>query len=238
MNSRDINKTFSQFNKNMNQIDKELKQLKKENQQKTDNSTLEVLSAMSETMQKRGANEKSIQLAILGTYEFFKVTSNARLDKSSIDRLASSENKTQQNTASYGIPLSEITTQQLTWLWDKRIPQGKITALEGDPGMSKSLLAIDIAAHISTGRPLPGDSTGKNGNVILIAPEDGAADTIKPRVEAAAGDLSKVHLLNTVESLDVKDLKNINFYQRPFSLSRNLFELERTIKQTKAMLVV
>jgi predicted RNase H-like nuclease (RuvC/YqgF family) len=190
MNYKDINKSFSQLNKGFNEIDKELKQLKKENQQQTDNSTLEVLSTMSESMRKRGANEKSIQLALNGTYEFFKVTSNARLDKSSINRLASSENSTQQNIASYGTPLSEFTTQQLTWLWDKRISQGKITVLEGDPGMSKSLLAIDIAAHVSTGRPLPGDSTGKKGNVILIAPENGAADTIKPRMEAAAGDLS------------------------------------------------
>ena len=71
MNSRDINKTFSQFNKDLNQIDKGIKELKKENNQQTNNITLEVLSAMSETMQKRGANEKSIQLAILGTYEFF-----------------------------------------------------------------------------------------------------------------------------------------------------------------------
>lgn len=104
--------------------------------------------------------------------------------------------------------------------------------------MSKSLLAIDIAARVSTGRPMPDDIPGKQGNVILIAPEDGAADTIKPRMEAAGGDLSKVHLLNTVESLDVKDVKNVNLYQRPFSLSHHLFELERTIKQRKAILVV
>jgi DNA-binding transcriptional ArsR family regulator len=57
-------------------------------------------------------------------------------------------------------------------------------------------------------------------------------------MEAAAGDLSQVHLLNTVESLDVKDIKNLNLYQRPFSLSHNLFELEQAIKQTKAILVV
>jgi len=238
MNSKDINKTFSQLNKDLNQIDKATKQLNKENNQQTNNSTLAVLSAMSETMRKRGANEKSIQLALDGTYEFFKVTSNARLGKSSINQLTSTENTVQQNIASYGTPLTEFTTQQLTWLWDKRIPQGKITVLEGDPGMSKSLLAIDIAAHVSTGRPLPGDSTGKRGNVILIAPEDGVADTIKPRMEAAAGDVSQVFLLNTVECLNVKDLKNVNFYQRPFSLSRNLFELEQTIKQTKAILVV
>ena len=75
--------------------------------------------------------------------------------------------------------------------------------------MSKSLLAIDIAAHVSTGRPMPVDSTDKKGSVILIAPEDGAADTIKPRMEAAAGDLSRIHLFNTVECLDANDIKNL-----------------------------
>jgi hypothetical protein len=238
MNSNDINKTFSRINKGLNEIDKEIKQNKKENQQQTNNSTLRMLALMSEDMQRHNANEKSIQLALKGTYEFFKIVSDVRIEQSSINRLVHTENTMQQKIASYGTPLSEIATQQLTWLWEKRIPQGKITVLEGDPGMSKSLLAIDIAAHISTGRPLPGDSAGKKGSVILIAPEDGAADTIKPRMEAAAADLSQVHLLNTVESLDVGDIKNLNLYQRPFSLSHNLFELEQAILQTKAVLVV
>jgi AAA domain-containing protein len=99
--------------------------------------------------------------------------------------------------------------------------------------MGKSLLAIDIAAHVSTGQPMPGDSTGKLGSVILIAPEDSAADTIKPRVAAAGGDLSRIHLLNTVESLDANDVKKLKLYQKPFSLAQNLLDLEQTIIQTK-----
>jgi archaellum biogenesis ATPase FlaH len=177
-------------------------------------------------------------LALNGTYEYCRIVTNVNIPRSSINRLVHTENTKQQNTESYGTPLSEVVTQQLTWLWEKRIPQGKITVLEGDPGMSKSLLAIDIAARVSTGRLMPDDTPGKQGNVILIAPEDGAADTIKPRMEAAGGDLSKVHLLNTVECLDVKDVKNVNLYHRPFSLSHNLFELEQTIKLRNAILVV
>jgi hypothetical protein len=83
-----------------------------------------------------------------------------------------------------------------------------------------------------------GDSTGKIGSVILIAPEDGAADTIKPRVAAAGGDLSRIHLLTTVESLDINDVKKLKLYQKPFTLAKNLFDLEQTILQTKAILVV
>jgi hypothetical protein len=97
---------------------------------------------------------------------------------------------------------------------------------------------MDITAHISTGRPMPGDNTGKIGSVIMIAPEDGAADTIKPRMAAAGGDLSRIHLLNTVEGLDVNDVKKLKLYQKPFSLAQNLFELEQAIIQTKAILVV
>ena len=238
MNFKDINKSFSQINKSLNEVDKGIKQHKKESKQSLNNTTLEILKLMSEDMQRQNASEKSIQLTLKGTYEYFRIVTNVNLPHSSINRLVHTENTAHQNIASYGTPLSEVATQQLTWLWEKRIPQGKITILEGDPGMSKSLLAIDIIARVTTGRQMPDDTPGKQGSVILIAPEDGAADTIKPRMEAAGGDLSQVHLLNTIECLDVKDVKKVNLYQRPFSLSHNLHELEKAIKQTKAILVV
>jgi DNA-binding MarR family transcriptional regulator len=193
---------------------------------------------MSEDMRNHNASDQSIQLALKGTYEFYKVVTKAQLPQSSINSLLHHESSAQQNRSSFGTPLSEIKTQHITWLWENRIPQGKITILEGDPGMGKSLLALDIAAHVSTGRPMPGDSIGKIGSVILIAPEDGAADTSKPRVASAGGDLSRIHLLNTVESLDVNDVKKLKLYQKPFSLAQNLFELEQAIIQTKAILVV
>jgi len=132
-----------------------------------------------------------------------------------------------------GIKLSEVETQQIDWLWQRRIPLGKITILDGDPGMGKSLLAINIAACLSTGRPMPDGTPGRQGSTILIAPEDSAEDTIKPRMEAAGGDPSKVFLLNTIEDIDEKRLV---VYPRTFSLSRDLDELEREIKRTNAIL--
>jgi RecA-family ATPase len=238
MNYNEINKHFKQINKDISGMNKEIKQQQKENKQHLNDSTLTLLKLMSDDMRSHNASEQSIQLALKGTYEFYKVITKAQLPQSSINSLLQHENSAQHSTSFFGTPLSEIETQHITWLWENRIPQGKITLLEGDPGMGKSLLAIDIAAHVSTGRPLPGDSTGKIGNVILIAPEDGAADTIKPRVAAAGGDLSQIHLLNTVESLDVTDVKKLKLYKKPFSLAKNLFDLEQTIIQTKAILVV
>jgi RecA-family ATPase len=104
--------------------------------------------------------------------------------------------------------------------------------------MGKSLLAIYIAACVSTGHPMPDGAPGKQGSVILIAPEDAPEDTIKPRVEAAGGDPSQMLLINNVEHLDMLDSKKINISERPFSLAQDLKILENAIKQTKAILVV
>ncbi|TMD69878.1 MAG: AAA family ATPase [Chloroflexi bacterium] len=134
-----------------------------------------------------------------------------------------------------GVTLSEVETKPIQWLWRRRIPLGKITLLDGDPGMGKSLLAITIAACASTGRPMPDGKLNWQGNIIFIAPEDGAEDTIKPRMEAAGGDPSRVFLLNTVLCIDEK---NRSTYERPFSLSRDLKDLEMEINRTYAILVI
>src|SRR6266487_1249668 len=134
-----------------------------------------------------------------------------------------------------GVKLSEVETQQIDWLWQRRVPLGKITLLDGDPGVGKSLLAITIAACISTGRPMPDGTPGRQGSIILITSEDSAEDIIKPRMEAAGGDPSRVVLLNAVLSFDVKRLF---MYDRPFSLSRDLKDLEVGIRRHNAILVV
>src|SRR5437016_7228321 len=108
-----------------------------------------------------------------------------------------------------GVKLSEVETKPIEWLWQRRIPLGKITILDGDPGTGKSLLAITIAACVSTGQPMPDGAPGKQGKVILIAPEDAAEDTIKPRVEAAGGDPSQVLMIDNMDLLNIKDTKKV-----------------------------
>jgi len=135
----------------------------------------------------------------------------------------------------FGTELSEVETHQIEWLWHGRIPLGKITILDGDPGMGKSLIAINIAACVSTGHPMPDGTPGIQGGIILIAPEDSAADTIKPRLEAVGGDPSQVLMLDTVEGFDVI---RMDIFEYPFSLSRDLEDLGKTIHRRKAKLVV
>jgi len=82
---------------------------------------------------------------------------------------------------------------------------------------------------------MPDGTPTRQGGVIMIAPEDSPQDTLKPRLEAAGGDPSRVLLLNTVEDLDAKRRK---MYDRPFSLAQDLDLLENTIKRMQAVLVI
>src|SRR5207245_5550722 len=115
-----------------------------------------------------------------------------------------------------GLLLSQVETQKVHWLWEKHIPLGKITLLDGDPGMGKALLALALAARVSSGRPMPDGTPGSQGGVILIAPEDDAADTLRPRLQAAGGDPSRVLLLTSVPGFETHKMALVD---RPFSLS-------------------
>ncbi len=135
----------------------------------------------------------------------------------------------------HGILFSRIKSEQLHWLWEKRIPRGKLTTLDGDPGLGKSLLTLDLAARITTGRPMPDGTPGVKGSVLLVALEDNASDTIKPRIEAAGADPSQIRLLNFVRLRDPETGRT-----RPSSLtlSDHFYPFAETILRTSPTLVI
>lgn len=117
----------------------------------------------------------------------------------------------------------------------KAHPSRQLTTLDGDPGLGLSLLTIDLAARITTGKPMPDGTPGVKGSVVLIAPEDGAADTIKPRVEAAGGDPSHIRLLTVVKSTSRTTGETL---LSPFTLAEHFSPLIRTVNHTLPTLVI
>jgi hypothetical protein len=90
---------------------------------------------------------------------------------------------------------AEVQAEPVEWLWRGYVPRGKLVLLDGDPGMAKSLLAIDLIARLSCGRPMPdGTVVSKPFTSAVLSAEDGRADTIRPRAEAAGTDLSRLIL--------------------------------------------
>jgi hypothetical protein len=88
--------------------------------------------------------------------------------------------------------LEDIEREHITWLWTGFIPNKKLVIIDGMPGVGKSTLTAEIAAKVSRGIPFPCGTVYEARNVAFIAVEDGVADTIKPRVEAAGGDGNRV----------------------------------------------
>ncbi len=89
---------------------------------------------------------------------------------------------------------SDITREEIDWLFEGYAARGKITGLSGEPGEAKSLISLDWAARYTTGRGWPNGTPALQppGKVLVFATEDDAADTILPRFLNAGGDPEKL----------------------------------------------
>jgi hypothetical protein len=92
------------------------------------------------------------------------------------------------------VRLLDVQPEPVAWLWPGRIAMGKLTLIAGDPGLGKSLLTLDLAARVSAGAGWP-DRPGERfepGGVVLLSAEDDLADTVRPRLDAAGADCSRI----------------------------------------------
>jgi len=125
--------------------------------------------------------------------------------------------------------VSEIAAHSLEWLWPQRLPKGKLAILEGDPGLGKSLLALDLCARLSTGRPWPDDAAAAApAACVYLNGEDGEADTLRPRLLALGADPARVFVRDRDE----------DGLPLPLSLPDQTDALARVVIQCGARLVV
>lgn len=129
-----------------------------------------------------------------------------------------------------GTLLSEVEAERVGWLWEGRLALGKLALIDGDPGLGKSAMVLDLAAGLSAGMSLPDKVTCEPAGVVLLSAEDGLSDTIRPRVDAAGGDPSKILALATVP-----DEKG---HSRLLSIPEDIPVIERGVRRVEARLVV
>ena len=94
--------------------------------------------------------------------------------------------------------VADVQPEKVEWLWKPYIALGTLCMLDGDPGIGKSLLMLQIAANISQDHPFP-DQTGKptlragaTQNVLIMTREDSLSMTIRPRLDASDADVRRV----------------------------------------------
>jgi hypothetical protein len=123
----------------------------------------------------------------------------------------------------------DVEARSVSWLWPWRLAAGNLAMLEGDPGLGKSLLTLDLCARLSTGRPWPDGSPSPGpANALILNGEDCAEDTVRARLAALGADMSRVFLL------DGEDADDTDHLQLPSGAAL----LEQAVAQTRARLVI
>ena len=128
------------------------------------------------------------------------------------------------------VRVSDIKAEMVSWLWPGVLPLGKLVTLDGDPGLGKSTLSLDIAARLSCGGRMPDGSPVEVADIIVLTGEDGLADTVRPRLDAAGADVGRIHVMTAVRNQEGRP--------DPPSLPEHVEALRRAIRETKAKLVI
>lgn len=128
------------------------------------------------------------------------------------------------------INASHVVPRAVRWLWKGRIPRGKVSIIAGDPGLGKSQVCAALASVVTNGGLWPVDRTPcEAGSVLLLSAEDDADDTIRPRLEAAGANISKVTILQAVKYQTEGYVQS----ERGFNLGEDLAKVKILLQQLK-----
>ena len=106
------------------------------------------------------------------------------------------------NTELKLISMRDIQTEDVQWLWYPYLPRGKLTIVQGDPGEGKTTFVLAVISALTRGEPLPEcEQAPEPVNVIYQTAEDGLADTIKPRLEAAGAEIGRASCRERVSGI-------------------------------------
>jgi hypothetical protein len=122
-----------------------------------------------------------------------------------------------------------LSSRPVTWLWPGRLARGKLAIFDGDPGLGKSLVALDLCARLTTSAPLPdGAPSPGPGNVIIFHGEDAAEDTLNPRLDSLGADRNRVFHAHCRSDLG----------HEPLSFPMHLNLLEEALERLRPLVVL
>ena len=111
------------------------------------------------------------------------------------------------------------------FIWEPYLPKGEYTILFADSGVGKNIVCCGIAASISAGKPLPGETSREPGTVLFVSSEDDGAH-IKSRVADCGGNTDNVYVADRMVTVGLE------------LLGADMPELERIANDIKPQLIV
>jgi hypothetical protein len=88
-----------------------------------------------------------------------------------------------------------VQSRSIRWAWRGRFAVGYMVVKTGVEGLGKSVFDAYVTGALTRGE-LEGEWEGQPVNVLVVAGEDGIADTWRPRLDLAEADLDRVAFLN------------------------------------------
>ncbi len=117
----------------------------------------------------------------------------------------------------------DIEEEEIEWIWEPYIPKGKLTIIEGDPGIGKSWITCVIAKAIAEGGLLPGMPHARPpAKVILCSAEDGIADTQVPRLNLLGANMetkSRIVFIDEIFQLDLHGVQDLKLIIEEYSVA-------------------
>lgn len=126
---------------------------------------------------------------------------------------------------------ASITPEAVRWLWAGYLARGKLHVLAGAPGTGKTMIALALAATVSTGGRWPDGTHSESGNVLIWSAEDDIADTLAPRLIAMGADMRRIKFVGYKSTMQGRE---------PFDPARDMPILLRTVADAEeiALLIV
>jgi hypothetical protein len=128
-----------------------------------------------------------------------------------------------------------VAARPVEWLWPGWLARGVLAVLDGDPGLGKSSVALDLVARVTTGAPLPGvpEATGGPRRALVVALEDSLEHVVRPRLEAAGADLAKVGFVGGVQESTAHGAESYGL-----QLPRDLDLVAKVVREYRPALLV
>ena len=93
--------------------------------------------------------------------------------------------------------MAEVHAVDVEWLWKPYLPRGKVSIIRGMPGDGKSMFVMALIATLTTGKPLFNEDNYREPVVCVYqSAEDAVDDTIKPRLDSAAADCTRIFFID------------------------------------------
>jgi AAA domain len=119
--------------------------------------------------------------------------------------------------------LATVQPRRVRWVKRGQVALRTLTLVAGVGGLGKSTWCVGLAADVSRG------SLGDDpADVVIVSFEDTAEEVLRPRAEAAGGDLARAHEVVVAGRNGVE----------PVQLPSDVAELERLVRDVQARLVI